>query len=168
MKNNELKLVLLFLLGAFAILFLFSCGTRQTGHETRWNENGKDSVVHVQYVNDNGQVSSFFMNYLLFRTLFSSGGYSSVYNYYTSHPSEFQGSNYNNYRNYNYSSNPTTQSYSSPSRSNSNNGFSSGSSSSPSRSYSSPSRSSSPSKSYSSPSRSSSSPSRSSSSPSRR
>ena len=152
-------------------------------HEVRYSGDGKDSVVYVQ--NNNGMsTSGFFMNYLLFRTLFGNGGYTNVQNYYQNHPTEFNNEKqYSSYRErtprittkaptktYSSPSRSTTKSnYSSPSRSSGSSYTSPSRSSSSKSSYSSPSRSySSPSRSYSSPSRSYSSPSRSYSSPSRR
>ena len=146
-----------------AVTFFSACKkNKQTSHETQWSSDKKDSVVYVNYRQQDGSFSNFYMNYMLYSMLFRQGGYGSVYNYYQQHPSEFSNqSRYSNYRssssfsssnNHNSSSyKPSSNSYSSPSRSYS----------SPSRSYSSPSRSySSPSRSYSSPSRSYSSPSR--------
>lgn len=164
-------------------IFMISCSTNSwdsesayqgssQGHEIRYGPN-KDSVVYVQTSNGSNS-SNFFINYLLFRTLFSSGGYSNVYNYYQTHPTEFTRSSQSTYSSYkpkvetrSYVKPKSSSSYTSPSRKTKYN-YSTPSSSS-SRSYSSPSRSySSPSRSYSSPSRSYSSPSRSYSSPSRR
>lgn len=151
-------------------LLLVSC--RQADrHERQWSDNGKDSVVYVQAYDNNGNMMQYYMNYLLFQSLFNSGGYNACHSYYRSHPGEFTTQyRYTSYRS--RDAQPTasattskSSSYSSPSRSSS----SSSSSYSTPKSYSSPSRSSSSSSSYSSPSRSSSysSPSRSYSSPSR-
>lgn len=170
------KLIVLFSL--FIVCLLSSCAPKTSTHEVQWSGDGKDSVVQVEHYDQQGNMSSFFMNYLLFRMLMSQGGYNHVYTYYQGHHSEF--SHPERYHNYSSRNDPRVTSYSSksgytsPSRSSgSYNSPSRSSSSSPSKSYSSPSRStySSPSRSsYSSPSRSSySSPSRSSySSPSRR
>lgn len=167
---------------AFAIIVSLSSCTgcssepQVSSYETRYSPNG-DSTVYVHYVDNSGRDQSFFMDYLLFSTLYSHGGYSSCYGYYNNHPAYFHSPRYQSYSSYHtktvinnhYGSNSSNNrsrisSPSSPSRS------TSSYKSSPSRSYSSPSRSySSPSRSYSSPSRSYSSPSRSSfhSSPSR-
>lgn len=166
-------------------LFFAACNSNRKpvqSHEVVWNEKGKDSVVYVQVPREDGSFTNFYMNYLLFNSLFRSGGYTSINNYYTGHRHDFADqSRYSGYsRGYspsynshvnsnssNYSGSSSNRSYSSPTRSKS---YStpSRSYSSPSRSYSSPSRSySSPSRSYSSPSRSYSSPTRSFSSPSR-
>jgi hypothetical protein len=182
------------LLLLLAIVALFACNDESTegaasSHEQQWSADGKDSVVYVRYKDDNGNWVNFYMQYLLFNSLFNSGGYNACYNHYHSNPAQYYNvSHYSSYRpRANVSEPPATghhviKSNSSPSRSSWSSGSSSSSSSSkssssPSRSsssssYSSPSRSSgssysSPSRSYSSPSRSYSSPSRSYSSPSR-
>jgi hypothetical protein len=174
-----MKRLLLFI----AIAGLFACnGDVDTSHEAQWSKDGKDSVVYVRYKDDNGNWVNFYMQYLLFNSLFNQGGYNACYNYHRTHemPSYYQ-NRYTSYRPRVQKTETSTghhtpaKSNSSPSRSWSSGSSSSGShsspsrsSSSPSRSYSSPSRSSSsPSRSYSSPSRSYSSPSRSYSSPSR-
>lgn len=150
-KTIQFLLLSLSIMGA---IFFSSCQTSsESTHKEVWSADGKDSVVNVQYVDNNGQSSNFFMNYLLFRSLYNSGGYPNVYHYYQSNPSQFAStSNYTSYKPRTSSSSEYSSgssSYSSPSRS-----YSSGSSSSSSSSYSSPSRSySSPSRSYSSPSR---------------
>jgi hypothetical protein len=177
-------LVSMFLLCA---VIVFSCNNDdESRHETRYSADGKDSVVYVHYRDNNGQYHDFFLNYLMFRSLYGGGGYngySACHNYYNSNPAP-RVNNYHTYvvhenrtrstttntsgtsssgsssKNFWSSGSSSSKSYSSPSRSSS--------SSSSSRSYSSPSKSySSPSRSYSSPSRSYSSPSRSYSSPSR-
>lgn len=195
MRTKTFALFTLILLGFAALvlgLFFSSCQPEkpmQSWHEKRYS--GSDSTVYVRYVDDNGQQQSFFMDWLLFNSLYSHGGYNNCYSYYHTHPAYFNSPRYRSYNTYsspviinhnthNYIGNGSTgstnpgRSYSSPSRTNgpSYRNYSSPSraSSSPSsRSYSSPSRSSysSPSRSYSSPSRSYSSPSRSYSSPSR-
>jgi hypothetical protein len=177
-----------YLLLLITVLGLFACNDEgdSSTHEQQWSSDGKDSVVYVHYKDDNGNWVDFYMQYVLFNSLFNSGGYSACYNHYHSNPTHYYSNNYYT----NYSPRPSSdrsstndrvpvKSYSSPSRSNwsSSSSASSKSHSSPSRSsssssYSSPSRSSgssysSPSRSYSSPSRSYSSPSRSYSSPSR-
>jgi len=169
-----MKLFLAFLL---VVITLAACNMKQPSqHEAQWSQNGKDSVVYVQYRDENGSMTDFYMNYLLFNSLFRSGGYSACYNYHVNHP-QSRPASYSSYRPRNESgssshsasnsSSSPSRSYSSPSRSSSSSSPSR-SSSSPTRSYSSPSRSySSPSRSYSSPSRSYSSPSRSYTSPSR-
>lgn len=160
------------LLSILTISLLFACNNgEQTGHETVYSENGKDSVVKVQYVQADGSSSNFFMNYLLFRSLMGGGGYSNVYHYYQSHPAEFTTSSHSTYSRYTPPQPKVDHSSSSssytPSNAKPSSGIYSGSSSS-SKSWSSPSRSSSSTpKSYSSPSRSSSTPARSYSSPSR-
>jgi len=173
-----------------AIIGLFACNDESdtSSHEQQWSSNGKDSVVYVRYRDDNGNWVDFYMQYMLFNSLFNSGGYSACYNHYRSNPTQYYSNNY--YTSYHPRTssiksstdhNVSVRSASSPSRSTSPNWSNSSSSSSksyssPSRSsgssYSSPSRSSSsgyssPSRSYSSPLRSYSSPSRSYSSPSR-
>lgn len=182
-----------FIFALVSVLFLSSC-ERQNNHQAQWSSDGKDSVVYVEYINSNGSLTSFYMNYMLFNSLFRQGGYGACYSYYNNYPERFvnTSSKYSNYR-YDYS-NRLKKSYSSPSQSFNNNSsgyykksysspnqssaakssysspssYSSSSSSSYKKSYSSPSSSSSSYKSsYSSPSRSSSSY-RSSSSPSRR
>ena len=161
------------------LMSLVSCRQEEkSSHQMKWSNDQKDSVVYVNYRGEDGQMNSFFMNYLMFRMLFNNGGYSSVNNYYSSHRSEF--SNYSKFGN--YGEKKITLSSSSPSRSAIKNGEKatsitnrilsspSRSHSSPTKSYSSPSSSksySSPSRSYSTTSRSYSSPSRSYSSPSR-
>ena len=121
-----------FLLLSFCFVvttFLSSCSTASTSnHETVWSSDGKDSVVNVVYVDNDGNQSNFFMNYLLFRNLYGSGGYSNVYNYYQNNPSQFASTS--SYTNYKPKETSPSRSYTSPSRS-----FSS-----PSRSFSSPSR----------------------------
>lgn len=159
---------------AVAALFLSSCVSKpQSSHEVRWSEDKHDSVVYVNHYDNNGNMSSFFVSYLVFHTLFNQGGYGTVHNYYSNHRTELAGnqSQWSSYK-------PRANTYSSPSSKSSSSYNSTRSYSSPSRSssYSSPSRGSgssysSPSRSYSSPSYSS--PSRSSSggsysSPSRR
>ncbi len=184
------KLTLVFSLLVSIIVLSCKQNKPQSSSELQWSENQKDSVVYVNHQNGDGSFSNFYMNYILYRSLFGQGGYGAVNNYYQSHPAEFSNkSRYSSYKDRSYftkreksnintpvsysspsrRTSPTTttksKSYSSPSRSYSSQ---SRSYSSPSRSYSSPSRSySSPSRSYSSPSRSYSSPSRSYSSPSR-
>jgi hypothetical protein len=179
MKNS------IYYLAVAIIISLSSCAgcssePQVSSYETRYSPNG-DSTVYIHYVDNSGRDQSFFMDYLLFSTLYAHGGYGSCYGYYNNHPGYFHSPRYQSYSSYhsrtvinnhygNSSSNNRSRisSPSSPSRSTSS--YRSSSSSSPSRSYSSPSRSySSPSRSYSSPSRSYSSPSRSSfhSSPSR-
>lgn len=153
---------------SIGIMLLSSCNTGvQSSHTAEWSPDGKDSVVNVTYVNDNGDQSSFFMNYMLFHTLFNNGGYSNVYRYYQGHPVEFTNYTPAKYSNYSQKYTPKTSSYySSPSRNN----YSSKSNGTyipPSRDYTVPRSYSSPSRSYSSPSRSYSSPSRSYSSPGR-
>jgi len=178
-----MKRLLLFL----CIVALFACNDESTesassSHEQRWSDNGKDSIVYVRYKDENGSWVNFYMQYLLFNSLFNHGGYNACYNHYRSNPAQYY--SYHQYTSYQPRSSTSTfrstsSSSSSPSRSNWSSSSSSRSNSSPSRSssssksYSSPSRSSSgnsyssPSRSYSSPSRSYSSPSRSYSSPSR-
>lgn len=69
-----------------------------SGHTVNWSPDGKDSAANITYVNDNGSTSHFWMNYLLFRTLFDRGGYNGCYNYYTTHPTEFNNtSQYSSY-----------------------------------------------------------------------
>lgn len=162
------------LLSFIFCIMLHSCAPEkpaQSYYEKRYADG--DSTVYIRYVDQSGQQQSFFMDWILFNSLYSTGGYNSCYGYYHSHPSYFMTPRYRRYNTYsspviinhshNYfggssSGSSSRNSYSSPSRSYS----------SPSRGYSSPSRSySSPSRSYSSPSRSYSSPSRSYSSPSR-
>lgn len=173
------------LLTILAITALFACnGDVEPSHEAQWSKDGKDSVVYVRYKDESGNWINFYMQYMLFNSLFNSGGYNACYNHYRQNEGHYTVSNryYHNYAPRSSSVSPNTtghhvpvKSNSSPSRSWSSGSSSSGShsspsssSSSPSRSYSSPSRSSSsPSRSYSSPSRSYSSPSRSYSSPSR-
>lgn len=159
----------------FALLISSCVGTTSphqntSRHEVRYN--GQDSVVYMENQNSNGSVSSFFMNYMMFRTLFGSGGYNNVNGYYQGHQNDFSNqSRYYSYRPRYTSTNRVTptKTYSSPNRSTSKTYSSPSRSSTPSRTYSSPTRSSST-RSYSSPSRSSSSSSSSSrsySSPSR-
>lgn len=170
-------------LSLLLVITLLSCkqNTQQSTSEVQWSGNQKDSVVYVNHQNNDGSFSNFYMNYLIYQTLFRQGGYTSVNNYYRSHPAEFSNqSRYSDYKDRSYftkpdrtpSYKPSSNSLSSPNRSYSapsETKVKSKSYSSPSRSYSSPSRSySSPSRSYSSPSRSYSSPSRSYSSPIRR
>lgn len=150
-----MKKTIQFLLLSFCFMTAISftsCQTSsETNHETVWSSDEKDSVINVQYVDNDGQSSSFFMNYLLFRSLYGSGGYTNVYNYYQSHPSEFNNtSTYTSYKprtstsdNSSYTS--TSKSYTSPSYTPSK------SYTSPNRSYTSPSYT--PSRSYTSPSR---------------
>lgn len=151
-------------------LIVFSCSEEPqkpiSSHELRLSGDNKDSVVYVSYVDPNGHQNNFFLNYLMFRTLFANGGYSNCYNYYYSHVRDLPTTNYySSYKPVQTVSNNSTRSYSSPVRSISS---PSRSTSSPARSYSSPSRSySSPVRSYSSPVRSYSSPVRSMSSPAR-
>lgn len=163
-------LVALFLLCAVIMFGCRGCASDESRHETRYSADGKDSVVYVHYRDNNGQYQDFFLNYLMFRTLFGGGGYSgysACHNYYNSNPAP-RINNYHTYvvredRSSNYTRSTGNSSSSSSSKSfwNSGNKSSGSSYSSPSRSYSSPSRSySSPSRSYSSPSRSYSSPSR--------
>lgn len=140
------------------VCFSFISCESSSDHEVRYSPDGKDSVVYVNYRDDNGNMQNFWMNYMIFSMLMHQGGYGSVYNYYHSHPNpHYNPTIYQNYK-------TSSRTYSSPSRTYS----PSIRSSTPSRSYFSPSRSqSTPSRSYSSPSRSYSSPSRSYSSPSR-
>lgn len=174
------------LLTILTISALFACnGDAEPSHEAQWSKDGKDSVVYVRYKDESGNWVNFYMQYMLFNSLFNSGGYNACYNHYRSNPTHY--TNHNFYSSYTPRSSSVSasatghhtpvKSTSSPSRSwtsssSSSSGPSRSSSSSSSRSYSSPSRSSggsysSPSRSYSSPSRSYSSPSRSYSSPSR-
>jgi hypothetical protein len=172
-------------------LFMFTgCAGDDNRHEVRYSADGKDSVVYVHYRDDNGRYNDFFMNYLMFQTMFGNGGssgYTNVYHHY--HANNTNTAYYpaaHSYTNYKAreTENPIISSkrssssgsnYSSPARVPNPSSSSGSSYSSPARSksnYSSPSRSSgssysSPSRSYSSPSRSYSSPSRSYSSPSR-
>jgi hypothetical protein len=161
------------LLLLLAIAGLFACnGDVNSSHEAQWSKDGKDSVVYVRYKEDNGNWVNFYMQYMLFQSLFNSGGYNACYGHYQQNAGHYTVSNryYSNYQPRTRVGPSTTghhvpaKSSSSPSRSWSS-GSSSSHSSSPSRSSSSPSRSSG--SSYSSPSRSSSSSSRSYSSPSR-
>lgn len=151
-----------------------SCNTDDNRYETRYSADGKDSVVYVHYRDNNGNYQDFWMNYLIFKSLYNNGGYANCYTYYHSHPVP----RINNYHYYtvqenrsSFMSNRPKSTYTGSSGSSTvgstkKSWWSSGSSSS--KSYTSPSRSySSPSRSYSSPSRSYSSPSRSYSSPSR-
>jgi len=139
-----------------------------SSYETRYSPNG-DSTVYVHYVDNSGRDQSFFMDYLLFSTLYAHGGYGSCYGYYNNHPGYFHSPRYQSYSSYhtktvinNHYSNSSSNNRSRISSPSSPNRSTSSYKSSPSRSYSSPSRSySSPSRSYSSPSRSYSSPSRS-------
>jgi len=140
-----------------AIVF-FACSSKTTHNETRWNDDGKDSVKYVKYYDNNTHSwIEYYMEYRLYSMLFNQGGYASCNNYYYSHPSEFS-HNSPIYKNYQSS----YKSYSNPLRSGSNSSSiksSSSSSSSTTKSYSNPSRSSnstSTSRSYSNPSRSSS------------
>ena len=89
-----------------------------SSYETRWSDDKKDSVVYVNYVNQDGGQSSFFMNYLLFHTLFSRGGYGAVYNHYTTSPSaRLNNAHYSNYSPHRSTSDGTWKdTYSSPSR----------------------------------------------------
>jgi hypothetical protein len=181
------------LLLLLSIVGLFACNdestqSESTSHEQRWSSDGKDSVVYVRYKDENGSWVNFYMQYLLFNSLFNNGGYNACYNHYRSNPAQYY--NYHHYTSYQprrkeaeppstghnvpakSNSSPSRSNWSSSSSSNSSKSYSSPSRSSSSGSYSSPSRSSggsysSPSRSYSSPSRSYSSPSRSYSSPSR-
>lgn len=161
----------MFLALFIAVLTFASCSspTPKTTHYTSYSADGKDSVVNVSYVNQQGQTSNFVLQYMMFRMLFANGGYNNCYNYYRQNPTYFvnQPSTYTSYKRYNPTTTTAEQynksvSSSSPSRSSW-----LSSSSSNSSSYSSPSRSSSGGSSYSSPSRSSSSSSSSYSSPSR-
>lgn len=156
-----------------ATVFLACKKEQKTSHEIQWSGNAKDSVVYVNHQNQDGSFNDFYMNYLLYSTLFRQGGYSGVNSYYNQHRSEFNNQskyyNYSGYKRNAKSSNPSRVlnssniTYSLPSKT-----ITTPSKSTPSRSYSTPSKSnSSPSRSYSSPSRSYSSPSRSYSSPSR-
>lgn len=129
------KVIFICFLGA--TVFLACEDNRETSHEIQWSSDKKDSIVYVNYRQQDGSFSNFYMNYVLYSMLFKQGGYGSVYNYYQQHPTEFNTqSRYSNYKPY---SSPS-KSYLSPIRH-----F--GSPSSPSRNYSSPIRS------YSSPSR---------------
>ena len=156
---NKFSFFLMVIL-AISLVGLSSCQQRESSYAVQWSPDQKDSVVYVQhYDQSSNRYDDFYMNYFLYRSLFQSGGYSNVYNYYQQHPTEFQ----NEYRYSSYSSSNSplrnssvsnNNSYSSPSRST---GLSSSSSSSSRSSYSSPSRSSSSNSSrssYSSPSRS--------------
>ena len=150
-----------------ATVFLACKEKQQSSHEVQWSGNAKDSVVYVNHQNQDGSFSNFYMNYLLYSTLFRQGGYSGVNSYYNSHRSEFSNqSRYHNYTNYKKNNINSNSVNSTPSRILNNSNITP-TKCTPSKSYSTPSRSSSPSRSYSSPSRSYSSPSRSYSSPSR-
>lgn len=124
-----------------------------------WSTTKQGDVVYV----DNGS-DSFFMNYLLYQTLFNRGGYPAVHNHYISTPSlqSEQSTLRSTYNKSSYSSSfvsskPTVNNVSTPSRFKpiitSSNNYSTSNSSY--KSYSTPSRSSYTTKSYSTPSRSS-------------
>lgn len=126
----------------------------QNSYTTQMGADGT-GVVNVMY---NG--TSMFMDLVLFNSLYSHGGYGSVYGYYGSHPAYFRNniysSRYNTYRSYNTNryrsplSNQRSGIY--PNRTKTTSGVSSYRMPTSSRSsYSSPSRSSS--RSYSCPSR---------------
>lgn len=148
----------LIIICTLAIALFTSCAQRDSYHDTVWSPDKKDSAVYVNYRQEDGSFTRFYMNYMLYSMLFNNGGYNNVYNYYRTNPGlHASQSRYTSYR----SASNFASSYGSSSPSRSRSG-SWGSSSGSSRSYSSPSRSySSPSRSYSSPSRSYSSPARS-------
>lgn len=75
---------LLLIIAVFSVLLSCNSDSSSSGHEAQWSPDGKDSVVYVRYQNDNGSFSNFYMNYLLFNTLFNRGGYSECYHYYNS------------------------------------------------------------------------------------
>jgi len=149
------------LMAAFTYLFALaiSCNSNDsetTWHELRYSPDKKDSVVYVHYVDDSRTVTDFYINYLLFNSLFNNnGGYNSVYQNYNNTSDHYEPHIYNNYRPLsNSSSNYTTHNtnYTSPVR-NSSSPVRSRGYSSPVRSTSSPARTSSPIRSASSPAR---------------
>lgn len=97
------------------LCMMFSCAP-SSNHEVRYSPDNRDSVVYVQYVDQNGNSQEFWMNYLIFSTLMQRGGYSNVYNYHQSHYRTDPGYNYNVSRFQNYR--PPVY-YNSPSPSNS-------------------------------------------------
>jgi hypothetical protein len=102
------------------ILFITACQqSNRNETDVRWSENGKDSVVYIQHRNEDGSNTNFYMNYLLYRSLFDNGGYGRVNGYYQTHPQEFSQASQSLYNNYkpaikSYSSSPS-RSYSTPS-----------------------------------------------------
>ena len=90
------KLLFLFL----SSLVIFSaCSPDNSSYETRYSDNG-DSTVYVRYIDDRGNDHSFFMDYVLFSTLYNHGGYNSCYGYYNTHRSYYDDYHYNKYNGY--------------------------------------------------------------------
>lgn len=85
---------------------MVSCGPRQSEYETQYSEDGRDSVVRIHYIDDRGRSNDFFMDYVLFNTLYGRGGYGNVYNYYRTNPAYFSNRSSNRYRNYSYNYSP--------------------------------------------------------------
>lgn len=84
-----------------------SCVKKETAtHSTAWNSTGSDSIVKVDTYDSNGNFMTYFMAYAVFRSLYSSGGYNAVNNYYYQNRASID-RNYDGYsKSYNNTSNP--------------------------------------------------------------
>lgn len=55
-------------------------------YQAQWSPDGKDSVVYVNYQKSDGSFVDFYINYLIFRSIFGNNGYQGVYTYQQQHP----------------------------------------------------------------------------------
>jgi hypothetical protein len=84
-KDNSIVLGLL-ILGGIIYSLLTSCGRQDSSYDLQYSNDGSDSVVYVHYYDPQGNYQQFWMDYVMFQTLYNSGGYDRVYHYYYTTP----------------------------------------------------------------------------------